>query len=106
MDRFPPLVTVNVTPDATVIGPVAAAFSSASIVVFEDRVCAFTLKMSVSILLPPVKYLVAVMFPENVPPVLAGTMSAVVNDLKATMFNSSPAAAPVARTMLVPLVAV
>jgi hypothetical protein len=44
--------------------------------------------------------------PANVPPVEAATVSATVNDLNATTAKWSLSAAPLARTIDVPLVAV
>ena len=44
--------------------------------------------------------------PTNAPPLLLLTISAVVNDLNATILISSPTAAATAKTTLVPLVAV
>ena len=46
------------------------------------------------------------MFPEKVPPVEAGTVSATSKDLNAIITNSSEAVAPEPRTTEVPLVAV
>ena len=58
-------MTVRVTPVSITNGPVAFAFSSASIVVLAVNVCAFTLKIDVSILFAVVRNFVAVMFPAN-----------------------------------------
>ena len=52
MTNLPPLSTVNVTPDAIVSGPVTCAFSVASMVTSEVKLCALVLKIPPDLKLP------------------------------------------------------
>ena len=50
--NLPPLSTVRVTPDATVNGPVTCAFSVASMVTSDVKLCAFVLNIPPDLKLP------------------------------------------------------